>query len=143
MKTILWAICALMLISLAYLGLQTAAAERVEVVALYTINSAGEENVTRLWIVDYDGYSYIRAGDPRSNWFQDLQENSYIKLTRGETTASFTASADVNVKMKVNALMQEKYTWGETFIGAVFSRENSIPIRLTVLPGATKLSSNY
>lgn len=133
MKYIVWTIGTLFIILLAYLGLQTAASERVEVVELHTTNESGEEQVTRLWVVDHGGFAYLRAGHAASGWYLDLKTNPTIKLTRGETTANFTASIDADAQTAINDLMQKKYTWGETFIGTLFSRDNSIPVRLTAL----------
>ncbi len=52
MKYILWLVGIVLGLALIIGGLQVAASERVEVVQLHTINEAGEEVVTRLWVVD-------------------------------------------------------------------------------------------
>ena len=49
------------LIILIYL-IQLVASERVEVVKLNTTDYGGEEIITRLWVVDYGGYQYLRVG---------------------------------------------------------------------------------
>ena len=49
------------LVILIYL-IQLVASERVEVVKLHTTDYEGEEIITRLWVVDYGGYQYLRVG---------------------------------------------------------------------------------
>ena len=61
------------LIILLYL-IQLIASERVEVVELHTLNIEGEEIITRLWVVDYGGYQYLRVGADGSGWFDRLRE---------------------------------------------------------------------
>jgi hypothetical protein len=61
MKYILWLVGIVLGLALIIGGLQIVASERVEVVQLHTINEAGEEVVTRLWVVDYDEHAYLRG----------------------------------------------------------------------------------
>lgn len=52
MKILYWSLGGLLLVALLVLGLQIVASERVEVVELHTLDSAGVEATTRLWVVD-------------------------------------------------------------------------------------------
>ena len=45
-------VCLLLLVA----GLERMAAERVEVVELHTTDESGEDQTTRLWIVDDEGF---------------------------------------------------------------------------------------
>ena len=69
------------LIILLYL-IQLIASERVEVVELHTLNNQGEEIITRLWIVDDDGYQYLRVGADGSRWFDRLRAAETVDITR-------------------------------------------------------------
>jgi hypothetical protein len=110
---------------------QTLASERVEVVELHTTDSNGEGVTTRLWIVDHDGYQYLRVGGDGSGWYSRLQANQQISVTRGESTKSYQIETRPDKEDIINELMQNKYTWGDTFFAVVFGgREGSIPIEL-------------
>ena len=61
---------------------QLIASERVEVVELHTLNNEGEEIITRLWVVDDEGYQYLRVGADGSGWFDRLREAEMVDITR-------------------------------------------------------------
>ena len=131
MKYIYWAVGVVILLLVGLIGLQIVASERVEVVELHTIDAEGEEQTTRLWIVDDEGYSYLRAGDDSSGWFSRLQANGEFELTRNGETRRYEAVLRHDKSALINQLMQEKYTWGDSVIGAMLgSRDNSIPVEL-------------
>ena len=86
---------------------------------------------TRLWIVDDEGYQYLRVGADGSGWFSRITNNESIALTRNGQTATYTVALRPDKSERINALMQDKYTWGDTFIGIVVgSRDGSVPIEL-------------
>ena len=136
MKYILWLVGIVLGLALIIAGLQIAASERVEVVQLHTIKEAGDEVMTRLWIVDYDGHAYLR-GDTDSDWFKRLQLSDRFTLIRAGVTGEFTHRVkNENIDI-INELMREKYTWGDQVIEiGVGSRAKSNAIELT--PGKTK-----
>ena len=55
MKYLVWVIAVPLGLALAFLVVQTLASERVEVVELYTTDEAGEQQTTRLWVMDDEG----------------------------------------------------------------------------------------
>lgn len=63
MKIIGWSLAVLITIPVSFLVLfmivQTLASERVEVVALHTLDAKGETITTRIWVADHDGYQYL------------------------------------------------------------------------------------
>ena len=131
MKYILWLVGIVLGLALIIGGLQIVASERVEVVQLHTINEAGEEVVTRLWVVDHDGHAYLR-GDTDSDWFKRLQSSARFTLIRGEQAGDFTHTVKNENIDTVNELMREKYTWGDRVIEiAMGSRAASNAIELT------------
>jgi len=111
------------------------AAERVEVVELHTVDAAGEPVTTRLWVVDDEGYQYLRVGADGSGWFSRLQAMESVELTRDEQRGRYQTVLRPDKSARINELMQSKYTWGDSYIAAlVGSRDGSIPIELQPLP---------
>jgi len=111
--------------------LQYVASERVEVVELHTVDEAGEEVTTRLWIVDDEGYPYLRSSGESSGWYNRIISNGEFSLTRNGETQRYRAVIRRDKNDRINELMQEKYTWGNVLIDfLVPDRENSIPNEL-------------
>ena len=109
------------------------ASERIEVVELHTYDESGQEITTRLWIVDYNGHPYLRTSDDQSGWFTRLNAQQNIKLTRTDNTQTYETTQAPELRDKINTLMHDKYTWGDSFIGAVFGRDNAIPVKLAMV----------
>ncbi|MDG2249692.1 MAG: hypothetical protein P8N11_02515 [Gammaproteobacteria bacterium] len=131
MKRFKWFLGSIMGLVALLLVLQTIASERIEVVELHTLNELGEEVTTRLWVVDDDGYQYLRVGATGSDWFTRLQANNEFDVTRNDRRYTYTAELREEKSLGINALMQEKYTWGDTFFAIMTgSREGSIPVEL-------------
>lgn len=134
MKKLYWAAGIIVLLVAAVLGLQILASERVEVVELHTIDAEGEPQTTRLWIVDDGGFAYLRTGTEGSGWFSRLQANGTFELTRNGERKRYGAVLRQDKSSRINELMQQKYTWGDTLIGLLLgSREGSIPVELRPL----------
>ena len=134
MKIIAWFVGGLLGIAVLFMLVQTLASERVEVVELHTVDEVGAPVTTRLWVMDHEGYQYLRVGADVSGWFTRLQANKTVKLTRGDTTATYETLLRPDKSALINRLIQEKYTWGDNFFAAVFGgREGSIPIELQPL----------
>ena len=110
---------------------QLIASERVEVVELHTLNNEGEEIITRLWVVDYGGYQYLRVGADGSGWFDRLQAAEMVDITRNDRRYSYSWTIRQSKSAQINELMREKYGWGDSFIGHLTGgRDGSIPIEL-------------
>ena len=112
MKYILWFAGIFLALILTFVGLQIAASERVEVVELHTIDDAGEEVVTRLWVVDHDGHAYLR-GETDSGWFKRLRSSDRITMTRREQTGDYTHTIKNENIDTINELMRKNIP-GET-----------------------------
>lgn len=131
MKILAWILGTFVGIIVLFLIVQTLASERIEVVQLHTLDDTGETITTRLWIMDHDGYQYLRVGADGSGWFSRVQSNKLVKVTRGETTKTYTTQSRPDKSQIINELMQKKYTWGDSFIAMLLGgREGSIPIEL-------------
>ena len=122
MKIVLWVLGSLLILALAFGALQYAASERVEVVELHTLNDGGGQVTTRLWIVDHEGYPYLR-GDTASGWFNRLQASDTVSLTRNGETRAYTYRLRNGNLAAVNRLMREKYTWGDQLVSMMGGSE--------------------
>ncbi len=130
MKILAWILGIIIGIPVLFAIVQTLAAERIEVVELHTVDESGEPVITRLWVMDHEGYQYLRVGADGSGWFSRIQANGEIRVTRGETTKTYRTQTRPDKSEIINELMQEKYTWGDTFFATIFGRDGSIPIEL-------------
>ncbi|MFT6824406.1 MAG: hypothetical protein ACJA1Q_002215 [Pseudohongiellaceae bacterium] len=131
MKYLLWTIGVPIGLLLVLLVVQTLAAERVEVVDLYTTDDLGEVQSTRLWVMDDEGFQYLRVGADGSAWFSRILQNSEIEVARNGITATYTVVQRLDKSDRINDMMQEKYTWGDTFFATMLgSRDGSIPLEL-------------
>jgi hypothetical protein len=132
MKIVYWIIGSLLAIVIGFGVVERLAAERIEVVELHTHDESGQEVTTRLWIVDYKGHAYLRTSDEQSGWFTRVQAQKQIKLTRTNNKQTYETTRAPELRDKINTLMHDKYTWGDSFIGAVFGRDQAIPVKLTL-----------
>ena len=131
MKYALWAIGVPASLALVFLAVQILASERVEVIDLFTTDELGEMQATRLWVMDDEGYQYLRVGSDGSGWFDRVLQNGGIKVRRNGTTASYTVVQRPDKSERINDMMQKKYTWGDTFFATMLgSRDGSIPLEL-------------
>ena len=136
MKILAWILGVLFGIAALFGIVQTLASERVEVVQLHTLDENGETATTRLWVMDHDGYQYLRVGGDGSGWFSRIQANDTIELTRGDSTETYTTIQRPDKGKLINELMYKKYTWGDTFFATMFGgREGSIPVELHKVDG--------
>ena len=110
---------------------QLIASERVEVVELHTLNNEGEEIITRLWVVDDEGYQYLRVGADGSGWFDRLRAAEMVDITRNGRRYSYSWTTRQSKSAQINLLMRGKYGWGDSFIGYLTGgRDGSIPVEL-------------
>ena len=128
MRVLVWLIGGLLALFMVLFGLQLLASERVEVIEVHVQDELGTVVTTRLWVVDYQQDMYVRVGADGSGWFARMQASPAIEVTRGEVRKSFKAIPRPDLSVEINALMQDKYTWGDTFIGLLFGgREGFSP----------------
>ncbi len=108
------------------------ASESGEVVVLSSLDADGKPQETRLWVVDLNGYQYLRAGDPASAWYARIRDNGRVGLQRGDTRAAYDAIAEPGLRDAVNALVREKYGIADQYISALLGRDDATPIRLEI-----------
>jgi hypothetical protein len=116
----------------AWWAVQMVAAESGEVVIVTTTDAEGRPHETRLWIVDHAGFGWLRAGSDVASWYQRLSAAPEVEVERDEQAATYLAQPQLWQRETINRLMVEKYGWAEWYIGLVFNRDRSIPIRLGI-----------
>ena len=133
-KVLKWIFVGLLILGAAFAGLERLAAERIEVVELIAANEAGEKRITRLWVVDDEGMAYLRVGADGSGWYDRILMNDSVEVVREGVRAEYRVQARPEKSVRINELMQQKYTWGDTLIGQMLGgREGSIPLELQPL----------
>jgi hypothetical protein len=134
LKVLKWIFLGLLIVGAAFAGLERLAAERIEVVELIAANDAGEKQITRLWVVDDEGLAYLRVGADGSGWYDRILMNDSVEVVRDGVTAQYRVQARPEKSVRINELMQQKYTWGDRLIGQMLGgREGSIPLELQPL----------
>lgn len=134
LKVLKWIFLGLLIVGAAFAGLERLAAERIEVVELIAANDAGEKQITRLWVVDDEGLAYLRVGANGSGWYDRILMNDSVQVVRDGVTAQYRVQARPEKSVRINELMQQKYTWGDRLIGQMLGgREGSIPLELQPL----------
>jgi hypothetical protein len=111
------------------------ASETGEVVVLTTRDAGAKPHQTRLWVVDHDGHTWLRAGGDAQAWYRRLLERPEVEVERGGTTTTWNAVPDPTSRDLINALMLDKYGWADQWIGLVFGRDGAVPIRLDAPQG--------
>jgi hypothetical protein len=133
-RVLKWIFLGLLIVAATFAGLERPAAERIEVVELIAANEAGEKRITRLWVVDDEGMAYLRVGADGSGWYDRILMNDSVEVVREGVTAEYRVQARPEKSVRINELMQQKYTWGDTLIGQMLGgREGSIPLELQPL----------
>ena len=134
MRIVLRVLAMLTALIVAVLVMQQIAAESGEVAVVTTVDAVGDANTTRLWVVDLDGLQYLRAGMPQSAWYQRLLATPMVEVRRGDAVGTYRAKPALARVPEIDRLMREKYGWADAYIGFLFGRDESVPIRLEPVP---------
>jgi hypothetical protein len=112
-----------------------------EIVEVKTVDSAGREHVTELWIVDLPAGPFLRASSPDAQWLARVRAEPEVVVTRRGQQVAYRAipEADGEIRQHVNAAMREKYGVNDRFWSRVSDTERMVPIRL--LPSASASAS--
>jgi hypothetical protein len=103
-----------------------------EVVTLYTRDAAGGEARTSLWVVDYQGSQYLRAGDRSSGWFDRLRRAPEVRVERGGKAVTYQAVPTPELTPTIDALMAEKYGFADRFVGIIRDPAQSMAVKLVL-----------
>ena len=129
MKKLLYVLAALIGFVVLVFVSQIVASESAEVVVLTSQGPDGAKE-TRLWVVDLDGTQYLRAS-PGSGWYERLVASPEVALVRGGQSARYRAETRPAQAAEVNALMQAKYGWRDSYIDLLLGgRDDAIAVAL-------------
>lgn len=132
-RGIVWTAGILVLIVVGVFGMQFVASESGEVVVLHSVDAAGVEQETRLWVVDFEGAAYLRVGADGSGWYSRLQARPEARVQRGAEIGSYLIVPRPELSAQINALMRDKYGWADGYISLMFDRQGAIPLQLQPL----------
>ncbi len=103
-----------------------------EVVTLTTVGLGGARYDTQLWLVERPDGIWLRSASPRSRWLARLRAEPRVELQSGDRRLYFRAvpSDDASVREDVNRRMAAKYGRADRWLGWIFDRTRSVPVRL-------------
>ena len=128
-KILSWSAGAIGAFVILFIGAFFLASERGEVVVLKT-----DLSETRLWVVDYKGYQWLRRGDGVTAWASELGDE--VEVTRNGKSISYrpiivTAGEDRDT---INELTLQKYGLSERYLRLLgLNPEEAAAIRLEPL----------
>jgi hypothetical protein len=99
-----------------------------ELVSLTTNDASGGQRSTSLWVVDSDGFAYLRSGNQDSGWYERVVADPNVEVERDGRSRRYTAQPAADRTHEIDALMAEKYGWADTLISPI--RRDPIAIRL-------------
>jgi F420H(2)-dependent quinone reductase len=136
MRRLLLALAVVTVAVLLFVGLVYLVSESgTEVVTLRTVDAGGSPVETRVWVVDDDGYAWLRAGLPTVGWLARIEAHPEVEVQRGGRWARFRAVPvhDPAVRDRIHAVIREKYGLPDRFISMIRDGTKSVPIRLEPL----------
>jgi hypothetical protein len=87
-----------------------------EVVVIHIANEQGEEQSTRIWVMDLDGKLYVRGGE--GSWPTRAIAHPDLKLERAAGTLPYKAVRlmDQELHGRLNRLFRDEYGFGDAII---------------------------
>lgn len=101
-----------------------------ELVTLYTREESGAERSTSLWVVDREGFQYLRAGDGGSGWLERLRREPEVRVERAGKAERYQAVPTPELTPEIDALMAEKYGLADRVIAVIRDPSKSMAVRL-------------
>ena len=112
-----------------------------DVVILHKKTGDGATSMTRLWIVDAPGHSWLHHGWSDAAWIQHLKEEPIVTINRDGAEHRYLASLDPGSDPEVHRLLRDKYGladrlvrfwWGTDTVNGFLTGETckTVPIRL-------------
>ena len=123
-------VLAFVVLGIGVFALQFAASESGEVVVVSTTDAEGKAHETRLWVVEYEGSMWLRAGMDSNAWYGRVAQQPDIIVQRDGVAGTYRAVAVPEATQAIQELMREKYGWGDQVISAMIDRSRSVALRL-------------
>jgi hypothetical protein len=111
-----------------------------EVATLVTFDERGRGRDARLWIVDVDGATYVRAPSEDCQWLARLRGHPIVHLSRGDGLVTVRAEPveDTTAREAVNHAMHDKYRGFDDLIALWRDPSHSVPVRLEPVKSAQR-----
>lgn len=106
------------------------ASESGEVVVLTSVDASGEFHETRVWIVDVEDATYLRAGSSDSAWLERVRARPLVMLERGDERREVRLVVAQDRTGLVNGLMAYKYGVADMVVGVLAPRDNAVALRV-------------
>lgn len=106
------------------------ASESGEVVVVTSVEASGEFHETRVWIVDIEDGTYVRAGTAESAWLERVLARPQVTLERGGERREVRLVLAEAMTATVNAHMAYKYGVADMVVGAPVSRSDAVALRV-------------
>lgn len=104
-----------------------------DVVTLRTQNEDGSWNKTRLWVVGYDGASWLHSKG--ADWVARFEGSPVVELERNGQIARYTATAEPGAHAEIDRALREKYGLADRWVRFLAPCDESVvPVRLERLP---------
>jgi hypothetical protein len=119
-----------------FLGWQKLSPGAQEVVVLRTQTFDGQDHYATLWVAQAENYLWIRAETPTRRWLPAVRAHPEVILRRHGRDRRYTAQIfdDPEARAYVDSLFRAKYGLAD-WVRGVFTRRDSIPIRLALRQG--------
>jgi hypothetical protein len=112
-----------------------------DVVILHKKTGDGAMSMTRLWVVDAPGHSWLHHGWSDAAWIQHVQAEPIVTINRDGAEHQYLASPDPGSDPEVHRLLRNKYGladrlvrfwWGTDTEAGLLTGEacKTVPIRL-------------
>ena len=87
-----------------------------ETVELETFDDRGNSFYTKLWVVDFRGEPWLRAGDPEAVWLQRVEVNPEVVLIRGGERLPYRAEVARYESDRINEEMRARYGYADWLV---------------------------
>ena len=106
------------------------ASESGEVVVLTSVDAGGEFHETRVWIVDIEDGTYLRAGTAESAWLGRVRARPLVMLERAGERRDVRLVVAEAMTGTVNAHMAHKYGVADMVVSSLIPRDNAVALRV-------------
>lgn len=106
------------------------ASESGEVVVLTSVDASGGSHETRVWVVDLEDGTYLRAGTAQQAWLLRVRARPLVTLERGGEQREVRLVVSEDMTATVNAHMAYKYGVADMVVGALVPRSNAVALRV-------------
>lgn len=121
---------------LALAGFTYWALESGGVAVVETARDDGSARSTHVWYATPDGELWLEAGKPENGWFQDVQREPRLWLTRDGQRERFLAEPLPNPEghERIRTMLRDKYGIRDQWITLLFDTSRSVAVRLVPAP---------